>query len=55
MDGSQVITLFSSPALAHEWIQQQLVGAGPGAQLRAKAYTIEQKPVWHVLPTDPIA
>ena len=51
MDGHELIALFASRALAHEWIEiQRANDANPGAALRATAYTVEEKPVWHVLP-----
>ena len=51
MDGSQIVALFSSAELAQQWVTQQRAASDPGRQLAAKAYTVEEKRVWHVLPT----
>jgi hypothetical protein len=51
MDGHELIALFVSRDLAEKWIKTQRTDdVNPGNQLRATMYTVEEKPVWQVLP-----
>jgi hypothetical protein len=54
MDGRESIALFDTPVLAAEWIQQQRNAADPGDRLRAQAFTVEEKKLWHALPDEVI-
>jgi hypothetical protein len=54
MDGREPIALFDAPALAAQWIQQERNAADQGGKLRAQAFTIAKKKLWHALPDEPI-